>query len=145
MRQLLRQLCNADQYTEALQAFTFLNETKPAKVHRNANKLLKDVSYLFGSFIFAYYSLWPLSNSELTSEVVPSSYLVELLGREIGPSQGFLPTQDNSNKEKTQTYIHASCEIRIHDPSARAVEDALGLGQRGSCDKNVKLSLCLTN
>jgi hypothetical protein len=31
--------------------------------------------------------------------------------------------QDNTSREKTQTYIHASSGIRTHDPSVRAAED----------------------
>jgi hypothetical protein len=34
-----------------------------------------------------------------------------------------LPTKDNTNTEKTGTYIHVSCGTRTHDPSVLAGED----------------------
>jgi hypothetical protein len=42
---------------------------------------------------------------------------VGILGRGIGPTQGF--------------YVHASSEIRTHDPRVLVVEDSMCLRQRG--------------
>jgi hypothetical protein len=50
-----------------------------------------------------------------------------------------LPTQDNTNREKKQTYIHASSEIRTHDPSVQASKDILCLRTRGLCDRLLSL------
>jgi hypothetical protein len=41
----------------------------------------------------------------------------------ISPVARPLPTQDNTNTEETQTYIHASNSIQTHDPSVPAGKD----------------------
>jgi len=50
--------------------------------------------------------------------------LVELLGREIRPSQG-LYLHRPAQHRKTRTYIHASSGIWTRDPSVRAVKDRM--------------------
>jgi hypothetical protein len=48
-------------------------------------------------------------------------------------------TQKNTNTELTHTDIHASSEIRTHDPSVRAGEDGSCLSPRGHCDRHVHI------
>jgi hypothetical protein len=59
--------------------------------------------------------------------------VVGLLGRRISQLQGrYLHAEQH--REETRTDIHASSEIRTHDPTVRAGEDSSCLRQRGHCD-----------
>jgi hypothetical protein len=60
---------------------------------------------------------------------------VGLLGRVISPVARPLPTQDNTNTEETRTNIHASSEIRTHDPSVWTGEDTSCLGPLDHYDR----------
>jgi hypothetical protein len=75
---------------------------------------------------------WPLFFS------VSWSYTqsVGLLGRGISPSQDlYLHTEQHKHRINAHnTDIHASSEIRTHDPSVRASEDSSCLRPRGHCD-----------
>jgi len=71
----------------------------------------------------------------LTSETYESifGHLVRLLERGISPSQSYY-LHRTAKHRKTRTQIHASCGIRTHDPTVRAVEDCTRLRPRDHWD-----------
>jgi hypothetical protein len=111
----------------------------------------------FTSIGLLIHYFWPFINISYSSafhvrlsDLFPSEWiwkyrsyrqLVRLLGRVISPVARALSTQDNTNAEETWTDIHASSEIRTHDPSVWVWEDISCLRPRGHhrylCDRNL--------
>jgi hypothetical protein len=63
-----------------------------------------------------------------------------LLRRGISPVARPLPTQDNINTEESRTDIHASSEVRTHDPSVWANEDISCLRPSGLRSRKPRLT-----
>jgi hypothetical protein len=88
---------------------------------------------IFNTFLLVRrYRLIQSKASRLPGFEIFFRHIVGSIGREIGLSQGLLPVQDNTNTHTQNADIHASCGIRTHDPSLRAVEDSTGLRLAGS-------------
>jgi hypothetical protein len=87
-------MCNADQYTRALQAFTSLTKTKLLPVPAREGTLKRELFikiYDVCRIYFASLSLWIMSYGLFKFRINFRSmylcrYLVGLLRREIGPS-----------------------------------------------------------
>jgi hypothetical protein len=80
---------------------------------------------------------WPVPVQSLFSEIYVSiGQLVGLLGRGISPTQG-LYLHRTTQHRKTRTHIHASSEIRNHDPSVR---DSTCLRPLGHLEFGLELS-----
>jgi hypothetical protein len=89
----------------------------------------------YGVAIYLFMALQPLDLGSFFSFLIYTQP-VALLGRGISPSQGrYLHTGQQKHRINANTAIHASSEIRTHEPSVWTGQDSSCLRPRDHCDR----------